>query len=159
MESTLILKKRVLLPIISSLIIGYSSSSYAETSWIPISNGGISFVIPLIPNGTFPSPSNIRKVVSGGKVSFLWDDIKHASKYLVQGLNSAGQWVDLKVVNSNQVTIDSSFNDYFQLRITACNYNSCKGTGIASRSYAFNKKVIFIHTDLLGSPVAESTKE
>ncbi|KZN47111.1 hypothetical protein [Pseudoalteromonas luteoviolacea] len=152
----MILKKRAFLPIISSLIIGYSSNSFAATTWVPISNGSVSFVIPLIPDETFPSPINMRKVVSGNTVSFFWDDIKHASKYLVQGLNSAGQWVDLKVVYSNQVTIDSTFNDYFQLRVTACNYNSCKGTGIASRSYAFNKKVIFIHTDLLGSPVVES---
>ncbi|PCK32765.1 hypothetical protein CEX98_05020 [Pseudoalteromonas piscicida] len=91
-----------------------------------------------------------------GVTTFYWDDIKHASKYLIQVMNNNGHWVNFKVVTVNKVVIDRSFNDYHKFRIIACNYKTCINTGIASKSSAINRNVTFIHTDLLGSPISES---
>ncbi|WP_155735492.1 hypothetical protein [Pseudoalteromonas luteoviolacea] len=127
----------------------------AKTTWIPIPSEGAFLVIPFIPTVPFPPASNFSTKVTAGITYVTWDDIKHASRYQIQVLNSQGQWVELFVVDENQFLI-SKLNGNYEFRVIACNINTCNNTGLASVSFAPSKKVTFIHTDLLGSPVAET---
>ncbi|MCO7186824.1 MULTISPECIES: hypothetical protein [unclassified Pseudoalteromonas] len=152
------MKKVVLL---SALL--FINSAMASTTWIPISNGRISVVIPYIPKDKFPAPKNIRITDSNGGKTIAWDDMKHASQYKIQVLNEAGDWVDVAITDNTFFELHSGYTgknaEYFQVRVVACNYSTCVNTGTYSLGYSFRKKVVFIHTDLLGSPVAESYME
>jgi len=151
MESTLILKKRVLLPIISSLIIGYSSSSYAETTWIPISNGGLTFIIPYIPTAKFQAPSGLKIEKLNGVSKLSWADIQHASKYKIEVENASGQWIEIEITENSWVYLDSKYYDYQSIRVTACTYNSCNNSGYASSNQSIDLKPTYIYQyDALG---------
>ncbi|KZN39457.1 hypothetical protein N480_01090 [Pseudoalteromonas luteoviolacea S2607] len=138
-----------------TFLLSFPLTVKAQTTWIPISNGGIFFVIPFIPSVSFPPATNFNTNIVSGESYVTWADIEHASKYQIQVLNSQGQWVDLFIVNENKFLL-SKLNGNYEFRVIACNMNTCENTGQASISFAPRKKVAFIHTDLLGSPVAET---
>ncbi|QPB84111.1 hypothetical protein CWC22_014370 [Pseudoalteromonas rubra] len=152
------MKKIVLLFALLSI-----GSASASTTWIPIKRGKITIILPYIPKDKFSSPKNIRISDSSGGKTISWDDIKHASKYKIQVLNEKGIWVDVAITDKTFFELHSGYtgknSEYFQVRVVACNYNTCTNTGTYSLGYSFRKKVVFIHTDLLGSPVAESYME
>lgn len=125
---------RKILSILSITCLFWVSSSVAKTTWIPINNGGVTFVIPFIPNGLFVAPTNVQKTLQNGIVTLKWDDIQHASKYLIQGQSNDGTWVDVKVVFSNEATLELANKAYEAIRVLACNYNTCQGMGQPSES-------------------------
>ncbi|MCG7534774.1 hypothetical protein [Pseudoalteromonas sp. OOF1S-7] len=137
----------------------FSCAAKASTTWIPIRTGQISFVIPYIPKDKFHAPKNIRVTNLSGKKLISWDDVQHASKYLIQVLDKNGVWIDKEIIFGTRFEVPENFSFYYQFRIIACNYTSCNNSGEFSYSYAIEKKVIFIHTDLLGSPVSESMEQ
>ncbi|WP_125557802.1 hypothetical protein [Pseudoalteromonas rubra] len=143
--------------LIIALLFFVCFSSSASTTWIPIKSGSIIVFLPFIPNYPFEAPKGIKKLQSGNVITITWDDIKHASKYLVQAVNSRGEWVDVKITTSPSLTIGKDFDGFYQIRIVACNYYSCEKTGDYSESIAFKKSIIFVHPDILGSPIMEST--
>ena len=120
---------RKILSILSITCLFWVGESVAKTTWIPINNGGVTFVIPLIPNGLFAAPTNVQKTSQSGIVTIKWDDVQHASKYLIQGQNNDGTWVDVKVVSGNEAILDLAYKGYQAVRVQACNYNTCQGTG------------------------------
>lgn len=105
------------------------TNSYSKTTWIPISAGDITTIIPYIPSESFDAPSNIQVTASGNTNVLSWSEIEHASKYEVQALNAQGVWVSILVTDELSVVLDSRFDGYLDLRVIACNYNSCLNTG------------------------------
>jgi len=140
----------------------FSISSHADTTWIPISTGDITIIIPFTPTGDFPAPSNTQLSQSGSTTTLSWADIQHASRFEIQAKNAQGVWVSILITEDTFVIIDSRFSGYSEIRVMACTYNSCASTGIWSAGVNINalreRRIIFIHTDLLGSPVAETDK-
>lgn len=110
------------------LMLLFTGTLKAETTWIPISNGGNFIIIPFIPNYTLPAPSNFGVV--GGLLA--WDDIKHASKYLIQGKTANGEWKDLLLTEYTFVNFDHQFFGFEEVRVQACTYNSCIDSGYLS---------------------------
>ncbi|AZZ97487.1 hypothetical protein [Pseudoalteromonas sp. R3] len=149
------------LVLLSLLLI--TGSTLASTTWIPISNGNTFVIFPYIPKDKFSAPKNMKISDSSSGKTISWDDIKHASKYKVQVLNEQGIWIDVAITDKTSFELHSGYTgkdaEYFQVRVVACNYYTCDNTGTYSLGYSFRKKVVFIHTDLLGSPVAESYME
>lgn len=130
------------------------SKVHAETTWIPIATGGNFIIVPFIPSSKFTSPDvNLSKSSSGMTIS--WDDILHASTYQVQVYDADKGWITLTETSSNSFTFPAN-SQYSHVRVMACNYTSCNDTGDWSSALTLQRQVIFIHTDLLGSPVAES---
>ncbi|MCG7548664.1 hypothetical protein [Pseudoalteromonas sp. Of7M-16] len=129
----------------------------AKTTWIPIHSGKVFTVIPLIPKGVFEAPTGLKKQQLSSGIKVSWNDVEHASKFLIQAKNTSGDWIDIKIVEGTELILGNEFKQYHQVRISACNYISCKNTGLASSSLTFKKSIIFVHPDILGSPVAEST--
>ena len=74
----------------------------------------------------------------------------------MQGLTASGEWATILVTDDTTVAFDSRFDGYLSVRVTACNDYGCSSTGLWSNILSITKKVIFIHTDLLGSPVVET---
>ena len=130
--------------------------SHANTTWIPIGVGDITIIIPFTPNSPFMAPVNMQVISNGTGKILSWNDIEHASKYEIQGLNAQGQWVSILVTNATSVTLDSRFSGVSSVRVVACTFTSCINTGSWSGLVSVGRKVIYIHTDLLGSPVAET---
>lgn len=148
------------LKILAMLSMFYSFDSQADTTWIPINVGDITIFIPYIPTGTFAAPANAQLNQSGSVSTLSWADIQHASRYEVQAKNAQGVWVSLFITEDNFVIMDARFNGYSEVRVMACSYNSCASTGSWSASVNISalrdKRIIFIHSDLLGTPVAET---
>lgn len=95
---------------------------HAKTTWIPITNGSVSFVIPYIPS-SYPSPTGLNLNSS----MLTWDDLEHASYYQVMGLNKRGQWVVITVTQDNFFEYSNQFFGYSDIRINACSLNTCDG--------------------------------
>jgi len=131
----------------------------ASTTWIPIMSNGITIFIPYNPGGNFDAPTQLSYNNSDGVRHLSWDDIDNASNYQIQGLNAQGQWITILVTSSTSVIIDNRFNGFSELKIAACNYSSCDNTGVWSDTLALTSRTMFIHTDLLGSPVAETDSD
>lgn len=141
------------------LMLLFTGTLKAETTWIPISNGGNFIIIPFIPTDKYSQPNNVTLVKLSNGATITWNDIQHASKYRVEGLDSNGNWVLLREVDSNSVTFSPLPNGISSIRVMACSYISCANSGLWSNSVALKKQIIFIHTDLLGSPVVETKGE
>ncbi len=152
------------LNITSILILISSLQLQADPIWVPISVGDITTFIPVeppyVPSEPFVAPPNTRVYVSGGTRTLTWGAIEHVDRYYVQGLDANGNWVNILVVYGTQVTIDSRFDGYSAVRVIACTYNSCVNTGSWSEVVGLStqRQIIYIHTDLLGSPVVETNK-
>lgn len=110
------------------LMLLISGTLKAETTWIPIGNGANFIIIPFIPDFTFPAPNN-AKVVGG---LLAWDNVKHASKYLIQGKTPDGEWKDIFVTTYTFANLDNSFFGFEEVRVKACTYYSCVDTGYLS---------------------------
>ena len=107
----------------------FSELTHAETTWIPIQVGEITTIIPYIPNDALAAPTNVQTSLNNGVVTLTWQNVKHASQYQIQALNTAGQWVDILVTDELSVVIDSRFAGFTSIRVMACTYNSCASTG------------------------------
>jgi len=128
---------------------------HASTTWIPIAVGDITTIIPFTPNYLFLAPANANVSTVNSVSTLSWNDVEHASKYEVQALNAQGQWVTIATTANLSLALTGSNASYNSFRVVACNYNTCANTGNWSGK-AYVRKIIFIHTDLLGSPVAET---
>ncbi len=133
----------------------YVSQVRAATTWIPIAVGDITTIIPFTPTELFSAPNNVNVSLINGVNTLSWDDVEHASKFQVQALNAQGKWVTIATTAGLSLTLTGNNAKYNSFRIVACNYNTCANTGNWSGK-AYLRKIIFIHTDLLGSPVAET---
>ncbi|MCG7561269.1 hypothetical protein [Pseudoalteromonas sp. McH1-42] len=133
-----------------------SGQLFAKTTWIPIYMDKITTFIPYIPSYKYPEPSSVAIETIGDVKYMKWEHVIHASKYLVQGKDANGNWIDVLITEDNSVTIDARFDKYYQLRVVACNFNTCSDTGLFSQGYSHRESVIFIHTDMLGTPVLET---
>lgn len=100
----------------------------SETNWVPVSVGDITIFIPYTSSELLPAPSNVR-ITTNDTTVLTWDEVQHASKYEVQGLNSNGVWVRIIVTENTSIIIDDSFNAYSKFRVLACGYNTCHSTG------------------------------
>jgi len=129
----------------------------ASTTWIPIAVGDITTIIPYTPSVLFLAPANVNVSTVNGVTTLSWNDVEHASKFEVQAINAEGQWVTIATTENLSILLTGSNADYTSFRVVACNYNTCASTGSWSGT-AYLGKVVFIHTDLLGSPVAETDK-
>ncbi|MFC5080995.1 hypothetical protein VTH8203_01581 [Vibrio thalassae] len=127
--------KKKFLPIFCMMIFSFVKEVYAETTWIPISNGGINLIVPYVNGKQFQAPINIEKTKEDGRSIVSWDDIEHASQYQVQGQNANGNWITILTVKSSSFEINSLFDWFNKIRIIACNYYSCDKTGLASISF------------------------
>jgi hypothetical protein len=107
------------------LILLFAGALKAETTWIPISNGNIVIIIPFIPGDIYQAPENLN--IANGLIT--WTSVLHASSYLVQGLTTSGEWIDILVTKHTNESFDSRFAGYSQIRVTACNYQTCNETG------------------------------
>jgi hypothetical protein len=131
----------------------------ASTTWIPISVGDITTIIPYTPSGLFLAPANANASTVNGVSTLSWSDVEHASKFQIHALNSQGQWVVITTTESLSLTLAGNNAGYSSFRVVACNYSTCANTGSWSETiYLITpvRNIIFIHTDLLGSPVAET---
>ncbi len=142
---------------IIATIVGLLSSLQvqASTTWIPIAIGDITTIIPYTPSGLFSPPANTNLTTTGGVSTLSWSDVEHASKFEVQALNELGQWLTITTTQNLSFVLTGNHTNYNSFRVVACHHNSCVNTGSWSRT-VYVKKIIFIHTDLLGSPVAET---
>ncbi len=123
--------------IISSLSISFNTQ--ASTTWVPISNGSITIIIPFIPNEKFNAPLQTQLSYNGQYYSLSWENITHASRYQISALNSEGVWVNILETDNVYLLLDNRFNNYTDIKITACNYNSCNQAG-ESTNISFAKK-------------------
>jgi hypothetical protein len=154
--------KRIALNTIAMLSMVFSFNLHASTTWVPIIVGDITTIIPYVPSEVFVAPTNTVLTTNGSITTLSWDDIEHASRYEVQAENSQGVWVSIFTTEETSVVIDSRFSSYGAVRVVACSYSSCANTGAWSTTVRINlntggsSKIIFIHTDLLGSPVVKT---
>lgn len=118
------------------LIMFFSPLVIAKTTWIPISNGSNFIIIPFIPSYTYPSPGNIY--ISGSLI--VWDEVEHASNYLVQGKNLNGEWENIALTEYTFINFDNQFFGYSEIRVQACNINTCSDTGAYSNFIIEGKK-------------------
>ena len=58
----------------------------------------------------------------------------------------------ITITDKLSIALTGNNATYQSFRVVACSYTSCVNTGIALT----RKPVVFIYTDLLGSPVAET---
>ena len=65
-----------------------SLKTQAKTTWIPIGLGDITTFVPYAPTELFTAPANRRRSNNNGVTTLSWDDVEHASKFEVQGLNT-----------------------------------------------------------------------
>ena len=139
----------------SEVFVYWPRNEVQGTLWIPIIVGDITTFIPYIPSEPYSAPSNIQiEQLSLGKI-LSWNAIEHASRYEVQGLNAQGQWVSIVITEYSSVFMDSQFDGYSTFRVKACSYTSCSNAGHYSDTF-HKRKIIFIHTDILGTPIAET---
>lgn len=101
----------------------------AGTTWIPIAVGDITTIIPYSPSGLFQPPANTRLTTVNGVSTLSWDDVKHASQYQIQALNTQGQWVTITTTEKLSLALTGSNASYSSFRVVACNYNTCANTG------------------------------
>ena len=144
---------------IMTLLFCLAFTSQAATTWIPISSSDITVIIPFIPTESFSAPSDLQLSAQGAQQQLSWQDINHASGYQVQARNNTGEWLNIAYTHSNVIDLDARFSAYTTVRVIACNYNTCANTGAWSAVLSIasdQREIIFIHTDLLGSPVAET---
>ncbi|GLX85928.1 hypothetical protein tloyanaT_21800 [Thalassotalea loyana] len=137
-------------------LLSYSFISNADTTWVPIQVGAITTFVPYVPPNGLEAPSEPTVVSNGSTKTLTWNGVEHASKYEVQGLNQSGVWETIVVTSDTSIVMDGRFSGFSSVRVTACGYNSCQNTGAWSPTLSIMKKIIFIHTDLLGTPIAES---
>ena len=135
----------------------FSLGSYASTTWVPISVGDIITFIPYVPHVPLAAPENVQIVTSDSISTLSWADTEHASQFEVQALNAQGQWVILTATQTPTLVLSGSYANYNTFRVLACSDNTCTGSVNYSASVSI-RSIIYIHTDLLGSPVAETDK-
>jgi hypothetical protein len=127
----------------------------AATTWVTIAEGDVNIIMPFTPTELFSAPTNVNVAQTSAGRTLSWDDVEHASKFEVQALNTQGNWESITVTEELFLEITADYADYTSFRVVACNYASCEGTGDWGENTSV-RKIIFIHTDLLGSPVAET---
>ena len=128
-----------------------SLQAQASTTWIPISVGDISIIIPYTPSGLFLAPANANISTVSGVSTLSWSDVEHASKYQVQALNAQGQWVTIATTESLFLVLTGSNANYSSFRVVACNYNTCASTGSWSEIAQIQMPVTLEYTyDALG---------
>lgn len=134
----------------------FSKQSIAKTTWIPVSTDSIMVLIPFVPKYQLPATTSINVETLNGKKTLVWDDVLHASTYVIEVLDQNGNWLYKTTTSQTYIVLDESYSSYFQVRVQACNYLSCVNTGIPSAGKTVGENVIYIHTDLLGSPLKET---
>jgi len=129
------------LKIFTMLAMVFSLGSKADTTWIPIIVGDITTFIPYAPNEPFVAPANAQLSNVGGVIRLSWDNVEHASKYEIQGLNAQGQWVSIVTTDELFAVIDNRFSGFTNIRVTACSFNTC----ISSGSWSGSVNISAIH--------------
>lgn len=136
----------------------FSVLSHAETTWVPISVGDITTFVPYVPTGNLATPTNVQISLNDGVSRLSWNNVEHASQYLIQALNSAGKWIDILVTSELSVVIDSKFAGFTSIRVMACTYNSCSSTGSWSEQVNLTTEPsIEINVSLPVAPTLAST--
>jgi predicted phage tail protein len=112
---------------------------------------------------TVLSPPDVPAVITvpteqivEGSIQITWSASPTASSYTVQERRGANAWQNVTTQSSRNLSRYRSDGEY-TYRVKACNISGCSNwqTSI-SATVMLEKQIIFIHTDLLGSPVAES---
>lgn len=139
-------------------ILLFAGALKAETTWIPIANGDVTIIIPFIPRDIYQQPLNLN--IADDVVS--WQDVLHASNYLVQGLTSNDEWIDIVVTKNTTERFDNRFVGFGKIRVKACNYLTCDQTGhyatlnvVTKPTYRYKK----YSYDALGRLVCEKDSE
>ncbi len=112
---------------------------------------------------TVLSPPDVPAVITvlaeqivEGSIQITWSTSPTASSYTLQERRDANSWQNITTQSSSSLSRYRSDGDYIY-RVKACNISGCSNWQ-TSKSVAvrLEKQIIFIHTDLLGSPTAES---
>jgi hypothetical protein len=129
-----------------------------KQTWVPIAVGDITTFIPVGDASAISEDYNIQLSERDGNRYLTWSTAISATRFQIQGLNKQGQWVTITYTENYGVLIDSSFDNYTKIKVLACNGNVCGQIGNSPEIGISKRSVVFIHTDLLGSPVAETDK-
>ncbi|MCG7540143.1 fibronectin type III domain-containing protein [Pseudoalteromonas sp. CO348] len=128
---------------------GCSSWSYSE----------IVTIISLPPN-----PEKVTAVLKGeNDIEVTWSIVQGALSYVLEARVDNGKWSNRKVYTINIATNDILEPGLYSYRAKACNNDGCSGWSYSNEVSVKEKPiqskgVVFIHTDLLGNPVAESSQ-
>ncbi len=91
-----------------------------------------------------------------GSIQITWSTAPTASSYTLQERRNANSWQNITTQSSRAFSRYRSDGEYIY-RVKACNISGCSNWQTSINvTVRLEKQVIFIHTDLLGSPAAES---
>ena len=134
---------------------GQSGCSNVSTKMVTVSAG-------------LPAPSSIQVVASDidGQFEVSWSSVANATGYILEQSKSSAAYVE---VFRGAETVYGVLADagQYKFRVKACNnnYSSCgtyietsAATTVSGSSPSASRRVVFLHTDLLGSPSAESNE-
>ena len=107
------------------------------------------------------SPTNIS---SGQTVTLSWNQVYAATKYVLEQQRNGGSWTSLYSGSATSKSTNlSATPGLYYFRVKACNTTECSAYTLSGQTQSVlgapnsNKsRVIYIHTDLLGSPTAET---
>ncbi|WP_308365245.1 MULTISPECIES: Ig-like domain-containing protein [unclassified Microbulbifer] len=95
-----------------------------------------------------------------GTYQISWDAVTGATYYKIRERFNGNAWGSYVSTGSSSArSVNDNLNGKYRYRIVACNANGCGAEGVSSPVVVDSSpgtSVIYIHTDLLGSPVAES---
>ena len=115
---------------------------------------------PLAPQ-TVIAPTNIS---TGATVRLSWSSVSYATKYVVEQQRDGGNWALLYTGAATSTSTNlSNTPGLYYFRVKACNATECSAYTMSGQTQAVigapnssKRRVIYIHTDLLGSPAAET---
>ncbi|MCF7516447.1 fibronectin type III domain-containing protein [Pseudoalteromonas sp. L23] len=114
---------------------------------------------------TLTAPTTVSAAIrAGDDINLSWSSVAGAEYYVREVKVNDGSWTNSKVyLGTSDVFKDLNPSTY-QYRVRACGYTQdCSGWSYSNQVRVEDKpvqlkKTVFIHTDLLGSPVAESNQ-
>ncbi len=138
-------------PIITELVRSEEITVEVEITGIPANM--------LLPENTISSYINTRWDIANGDVSHY-----EAERRFIKGDGTWSNWDNYYIGPDSAAKSSSMTLGEWEFRVKACNAEDCSEYRYGSHSVevkrpppgSFSGKVIFIHTDLLGSPVAET---
>ncbi|MCG9769375.1 fibronectin type III domain-containing protein [Pseudoalteromonas sp. CO348] len=96
-------------------------------------------------------------------IEITWSVVRRALNYVFEVKVDNGKWLNREVYTVNTITESALKPQLYSYRVKACNNDGCSGWSHSNQVKVEDKplqlkKTVFIHTDLLGSPVAESNQ-
>ncbi|WP_232279912.1 RHS repeat-associated core domain-containing protein [Shewanella denitrificans] len=153
---TLIARSQFIIRLVATLllVVGLTSmpaqAAQGSTVFIPIAVGDITTFIPIM-----PTASTAQISTTGGSHNLSWSAVSNASYYQIIITDEHGLQRIFQTTDTDYVLAGLPLGNN-KVEVQACNaYNQC-GIRYLAGTVTITTRVIYQHTDILGSVVAES---